>query len=411
MLTPLRIDRLFPALAALALLSGPAVAQGGPPPGGAPAGPTEVGVMELTLEPVARSYTIPGRAVAFEETQVRPRVGGVVTEILYSPGRQVEVGTPLFRLDSASYEAARSSAEAMVAKAEAVLNAAETTLTRLERLEGTGATTADVDSARASVAEARADVQSAEADLQIAESELSWTEIASPISGIADVSQVSVGDLVTAGQTDALTTITRLDPIYVDMTEPSSRILSMRDDIDSGALTVNDKLQVSLTLESGKVYSGTGTLVSPGFAVSSTTGTVGIRFQFDNPRRMILPGMFVRGEVVLGTSDAILVPQRAATRGRDGTLTAWVVGEGSLAEQVSLTESGSFENAWIITSGVAEGDQLIVDGLSNLRAGAEVSPVPVTLDADGVVSDAAEAAPADAVAPAPAEAAPTEASE
>lgn len=396
MLTPFRSDRLFAALLVTVLLAGQAVAQGGPPPGGMPGGPpgtqgpAEVGVIEMVREPVVRSYTIPGRAVAFEETRVRPRVGGVVTEILYAPGRPVKVGTPLFRLDSASYEAELSAAAALVAKASAVLDAGQVTLTRLERLEGTGATTADVDSARATVAQARADLQSAEASLKIAEAELSWTEISSPISGVADVAQVSVGDLVTAGQADALTTITRLDPIYIDMTEPSARMLSIRDQIDSGELTVNDTLQVSLTLENGKIYSGTGTLTSPGTVVSSTTGTVGIRFQFENPRRMILPGMFVRGEVVLGSADAILVPQRAATRGRDGGLTVWIVGDGDMAEQRSLTTAGSHQNAWIVTEGLEDGDRLIVDGLSNLRAGTEVVPVPVTLDAAGVVRDAAE---------------------
>ncbi|TKA96757.1 efflux RND transporter periplasmic adaptor subunit [Cereibacter changlensis] len=369
-------------------LASASLAQEAPPP-------AEVGVIAMTEQPVSRRSTVPGRAVASQQAEIRPRVGGVVTEILYAPGQPVTVGTPMFRLDAASYEAAVSSAEAGVARADAALTQAQTSLRRSEQLEGSGVTSADVDSARATAAEAEADLQSARAALRVAQIELSWTEITSPINGFPDVAKVSVGDLVTAGQADTLTTVTRLDPIYVDMIEPSARLLSIRDEIDSGALRMNETLKVSLTLENGRSFNGTGSLVSPGVQVSTTTGTVAVRFQFDNPNRIILPGMFVRGDVELGTVQAFLVPQRAATRERDGSLTVWVAGEGNLAEQRRIETSGSFENAWVVTEGLAEGDQVIVDGLSSLRAGAEVVPVPVTLDAQGVVQDVPAEAAAD----------------
>lgn len=355
---------------------------------GAPSGPSEVGVVEATLQEVPRVVTSPGRAVAFQEVEVRPRVGGVIEEILYTPGQSLEVGDPLFRIDDSSYVAAEASARADLAKAGANLPVAQAAYDRAEKLSGRGITEAEVEAARGTLAEAKATLASAKAALKYAQTELSWTTIKSPIAGRADVATVSVGDLVTAGQADALTTIVRSDPIYVDMMEASARILSVRKAIAEGTLKQNDVLQATLMLENGDVYRGTGQLVTPGNNVSTTTGTVTIRFKFDNPHHVIIPGMFVRGEVVLGTMQAYLVPQRAATRGISGKLTAYIVAEDATAKQVTLDDDGSYQNAWIVRKGLNEGDRLIVDGRSSVRAGQAVTPVAVTIDDDGISRDA-----------------------
>ncbi|WP_299788372.1 efflux RND transporter periplasmic adaptor subunit [uncultured Marivita sp.] len=357
---------------------------------GAPSGPMdiEVGVVEMTMQDVPQVVTSPGRAVAFQEVEVRPRVGGVIEEILYTPGRSLEVGDPLFRIDDASYIAAVATARANVATAEANLPVMQAAFERAEQLAGRGYTEAEVEAARASLAEAEATLDSTRAALDYAQTELSWTTLQSPIAGRADVATVSVGDLVTAGQADALTTIVRSDPIYVDMMEASARILSFRKGISEGTLTQNDVLEATLTLENGDVFRGTGKLVTPGNDVSTSTGTVTIRFEFDNPEHVIIPGMFVRGEVTLGTTQAFLVPQRAATRGNSGQLTVYIVGDDGTAGQVTLDDDGSYENAWIVREGLSEGDQLIVDGLSSLSAGQAVTPVAVTINEDGVALDA-----------------------
>ncbi|MDQ1848245.1 efflux RND transporter periplasmic adaptor subunit [Gemmobacter fulvus] len=380
----LKIVAVLLALAASAV-------QAQTPPAGAARGPAKVGIIDMQRAAVKRSYTLPGRAVAFEQTEIRPRVGGVVTDILYSPGQPISPGTPMFRLDRTSYEAATQSARAALARAQAAVPVAEAALDRAKKLEGSGSTRATVESAEATAAQARADVLSAEAALKIAETELSWTEVASPIEGIAGVAQISVGDLVTAGQADAMAIVTRLDPIYVDMFEPSARILSIQDQIERGELKPNETLEVTLTLENGQSHNSGGTLIAPSVTVSPSTGTQDIRFRFDNPDRRILPGMFLRGEVVLGTVEAFLVPQRATTRGRDGALTAWIAGPDNKAVQRKLEANGTHANAWIVTAGLEPGDQLIIDGLSNLREGADVAPVPVTIDANGVVRDVAPA--------------------
>lgn len=381
----------------LLALSMPAAAQQAGP--GKPAGPAKVGVIAMQLKPVERSTTLPGRAVAFEEVAIRPRVTGVVTAILYTAGKPLKRGDPMFRLDSASYDAAVSEARAAVAKAQAAVPVARATLSRYQQLENVGSTRADVESARAALQQALADAESAQASLRMAETQLSWTEIASPIDGIADVPAVSVGDLVNAGQADAMATVTRIDPIYADMFETSARLASIRQQIEKGEMTQTDKLELRIVLENGESYKGAGQLVAPSVNVSTSTGTRDFRFQIDNAEGRILPGMFLRGEVTLGTISAFLVPQMATNRARNGDLTAWVADADNKARQVTLTEIGTRTSDWIVTAGIEPGARLIVDGFAALRDGTEVAPVPVTIDSDGVVHDESPAAPAGAKAP------------
>lgn len=358
---------------------------GGP---GAMSGPTEVGVMDLVETDVPVSTTMPGRAVAKEQTEIRPRVEGVIKEISYTPGKHVQEGDLLFRLDSETYEAALASAEAALDSAKATLSTAQASYDRTAKLEGVGASTSDLESAQAALAQAKASVKSAEANLQQAQLDLDRVEIRSPISGIPDVPVYSVGSLVTANQSDALTTVTRLNPIYVDVSESSARRMRIGELFDDGALTQGKELDVVLTLENGEVYDRKGTLVSPGVIVSTTTGSIDSRFEFDNPERKIFPGQFLRAEVVFGTTRGILVPQRATTRQSDGSLTAFIAEDGT-AHQVTLSYNGTADNSWIVTDGVEVGDKIILDGLSNLRDGSEITTVPVTINAAGVVEDVA----------------------
>ena len=204
--------------------------------------------------------------------------------------------------------------------------------------------------------------------------------------GVASVATVSIGDLVSAAQADALATVIQLDPIDVDMYEPSTRILRVVDDIEAGLLDVHDTLSASLTLENGRSYDFEGELLSPGFTVSMSTGAVDRRFRFDNPDHLLLPGMFVRGSMEIGTMNAILVSQSAATRDRSGQLTAWVLEDGKAAQR-KLVETGTYQNQWIVVEGVRAGDQLIVDGFQNLRVGMDVVPVAVEYDAAGVIRE------------------------
>lgn len=384
-------------LAIAMLLATPALPQAGA--GRLPPGPKSVGVIEIEQESVPYTVVLPGRAVAFEQADIRPRVEGMVVEIPYAPGRPLAVGDVLFRLERDSYAAEATAAEAAVSQAESALQAAQVTLQRYQRLEGAGVTQETVDSARVAELQAEATLKSAQAALQTAQLNLDRTDIRSPIDGIADVPAVSVGALVTAAQTDALTTVTRLDPIYVDVAESSARMLRVRERIAEGSLKPGERVQMTLTLENGKVYDATGEVISPGVLVSQTTGTLNIRVKFPNPNRDIMPGQFLRMEATLGTTSGILVPQRATSRSSTGVLTAFVARDGK-AVQVTLTDAGSHGDAWIVTDGLDPGDLLIVDGLKNLRNGDEVETVPVTIGDDGLTHPVA--APAEAPTDAPA---------
>ena len=360
----------------------PAAAQPAGPPGAA-AGPAEVGVITLERSEVPFSVTVPGRAVAFEEVDIRPRIDGTIAEIVYAPGADIKVGDILFRIANETYAAEVAAAEAELARAEASLKAAEATVARYERLEGAGVTTEDVETARVSAAQAAAEVSAAEVDLEVARLNLARTEIASPIEGVAAVPSVSTGALVTANQTDALTTVTRTDPIYVDVAESSRRLADIRAKVEAGSLKRGEDVEIRLMLETGETYARKGRMAAPGTSVSATTGTLAFRMEFDNPGRLVMPGQFLRVDIVLGVTEAVLIPQGATARASNGELTAFVV-VGDRAERRVLTEQGSFENAWIVTAGVEAGEALAVDGLSTLRDGAEVSPVPVAISEDGV---------------------------
>ncbi|MBL3569787.1 efflux transporter periplasmic adaptor subunit [Rhodovulum sulfidophilum] len=375
-------------LAALVWLTPAALAQE-PATGAAP--PMQVGVIEMQRQEVPRTVTLPGRAVAFEDVEIRPRVDGVVEEVVYKPGRPLKVGDPLYRIDDAAYRAEVAADAADLAKAEANLPVVQSAYERALKLEGNNYSAAQVDAARAELEEAKATLDAAQAALDYSRTQLSWTTIRSPIEGVPDISAVSVGDLVTAAQGDALTTVTRLDPIYVDMIETSARILSIRRQIEAGTLKMNDRLRARLVLETGQSYEGEGQLVTPGTSVATSTGTMSVRFRFDNPRRLILPGMFVRGEVTLGSVDAFLVPQRAAQRDSSGKLNAFVLAADDTAKKTALTEIGSTGNSWIVEDGIAPGDKLIVDGLKSMSDGQKVRPVTATLDENGLVQDAAPA--------------------
>ncbi|NTI78541.1 efflux RND transporter periplasmic adaptor subunit [Agrobacterium rhizogenes] len=349
--------------------------------------PVKVGALTLKRQAVPQIFDLPGRAVAYEQVDIRPRVDGVIKKIAFTPGRPLKVGDPLFELDDASYAATVASDQADVAKAEVDLPVKQAAYDRALKLKGQGYTDTEVETALSNLASAKATLEAAKATLNYALTQLSWTKITSPIDGVPEVSEVSVGDLVTSGQSDALTTVTRLDPIYVDMLEPSARLLNIRQKIDNGSIVRNQKLSANLELEDGETYTGNGSMISPSAKVSTSTGTLSIRFQFENADRKILPGMFLRGTVEIGKTQAFLIPQRATDRSATGKLTAYIVGDDGEAKQVSFSSTGTYNNNWIVTDGLKEGQRLILDGLKTMATGTAVDPVTGEIDENGLVKD------------------------
>lgn len=362
-------------------------AQLGPP--GQTAGAVEVGIVTLKPQAVARTTELPGRVVALATAEIRPQIDGIVGAVVFKEGGQVKAGDVLYEIDARKFKAALDAANAAVKKAEATATNAGFTLDRNRQLSKNNAVSEQVvEDAETALLQAQADVEAAKADAATAQINLDNATIRAPISGIIGKSVITIGALVTANQTDALTTIRQLDPINVDLVDSSANLLRIRDQIQAGTLgRVGDEPPtVKLTLENGKPYDLSGTLALADAVVSETTGTFSLRASFPNPQRVLMPGMFVRASVELGeTPAAFLVPQRAVTRNSAGAATAYFVSAQNKAETRVLTTAASIGNDWLVTAGVKEGDRLIVDGLQKISEGTEVHPVDVKIDENGVI--------------------------
>jgi membrane fusion protein (multidrug efflux system) len=369
---------------AFLVMTAPAFAQA---PMAGPAGPVEVGVVTVHAEAVPITVELAGRAVASQEAEVRPQVGGIIKAIDFKAGAQVKAGDVLYEIDDASYEAAVAVARAALQKSDAGVTSAQSKYDRYSKL-GDNVSASDLEDAHIALVQAQADAASATASLQSAQLNLDLTKVPAPISGVIGVSSVTQGALVTAAQTTALATVHLLDPMYVDLVDTSANLLKIRSQIESGTLQggpAKAPPKVHLTLENGTAYAQTGELTVADVVVSESTGTFSIRATFPNPDRVLLPGMFVHATVDLGSDPrAFLVPQRALTFDAAGQGTVLVAKDGKAVTRV-LATNGSRDNDWIVTGGIDDGDQVIVDGLQKISAGAEVKPIEVTVGADGVI--------------------------
>ncbi|ODS55064.1 MAG: efflux transporter periplasmic adaptor subunit [Agrobacterium sp. SCN 61-19] len=345
--------------------------------------------------------TLPGRAAAFQTAEIRPRVSGVIKEIAFKEGNEVQAGDLLYKIEDDTYRAAQAQAQASLQKAEAGVPTAQSNLARQERLVGSGATQVELENARVTLLQAEADVAQAKAALRSAEIELALTEIRAPFEGVTTASRYSVGNVVTANQTDSLMTLRRLDPIYIDLTESSVNLLRLREAINSGRINRNENgaADIRLTLEDGHEYPVVGKLDMSEMAVSQTTGTYSIRAVFDNPDGLVLPGMYVRATVTVGTEDGFLIPQRAATRSANGELSAKFVTAENTVETRIFDEAQVSGNNWLVASGINDGDKLIVDGFQWIGDGAPVQPVEAQIDENGIVQETAAPAAAPAAQP------------
>lgn len=349
------------------------------------------GVITIKPEQVPLTVTLSGQALAEDDATIRPLVDGVITDILYRAGTTVKKGELLFQIEQDSYKAALQAARAALDSAKAAVPSAQENLYRYQQLAGTGVTQAQVDMARTDLRQAQAAVSVAQADLRSAEIQLQRTNIVSPITGIAETAQVSIGDLVTAGQADVLTTVTRLDPIFVDLSEASLKMLEMRKRIDSGEPSQGAEIDAHLILENGEQYATRGTVESVGRKVSSSTGTLTVRVKFANPEQLILPGMFVRVNLTLGQINAYRIPQLAAKAEPDGTLTVWTLDDEHTAKKLSLIATGTHNNAWVIEQGLQGAVPILVDNIDNLQQGTAIKAVAVSINDKGVVIEQAPA--------------------
>jgi membrane fusion protein (multidrug efflux system) len=362
--------------AALAACSSGKAAPPNPPP--------EVGVMTLHSQPVTITTVLPGRTAAYRIAEVRPQVSGVVLKRLFIEGGEVKSGQQLYQIDPAPYQANLESAQAALARAQATLSSASLLEQRYQPLAEAHAVSQQAyDNAAAAQDQAAADVAAATAAINSARINLAYTRVLSPISGRTGRSSVTEGALVDANQSTSLVVVQQLDPIYVDVTQPSTTLLRLQREFASGRLKkVGDsQTQAKLILEDNTPYEQTGTLQFAEVAVASGTGSVTLRAVFPNPQHILLPGMFVHEQLDEGINEkGLLIPQRAVTHNQSGEASTMVVGaNGQVNIRVIKTER-AIGDQWLVSEGVADGERVIVAGLQRILPGVvkvkarEVSP-------------------------------------
>jgi membrane fusion protein (multidrug efflux system) len=350
-----------------------------------PKPPPEVGVVTLHPQPVTITTDLPGRTVAYRIAEVRPQVSGVILKRLFTEGSEVKAGQQLYQIDPAPFQANVESAQASLARARATLKSATLLTQRYKPLaEAHAVSQQNYDNAIAAESQAEADIALAKAAVDTAHINLAYTRMFSPISGRTGRSSVTEGALVDANQRTALVVVQQLDPIYVDVTQPSTMLLRLQRELANGQLKKvgESQARARLILEDNTRYEQTGKLQFAEVTVDSGTGSVTLRAVFPNPQHTLLPGMFVHEQLEEGVNEhGLLVPQRAITHNSRGEATTMVVGaDDKVSTRVIKTER-AIGDQWLVSDGVAAGDKVIVIGLQRLGSGVvKVKPTEVSRD-------------------------------
>jgi membrane fusion protein, multidrug efflux system len=341
-----------------------------PPP---PPPPVAVKVVTLAPQTVSITTDLPGRTVPYRVADIRPQVSGVVLKRMFVEGSDVKEGQQLYQIDPALYQAAYDSAAAT----------AESARLQAERYkplaEANAVSKQDYDNAVAAAATNKASAETAHINLV-------YTRLLSPISGRTGRSTVTEGALVTANQATALATVQQLDPIYVDVTQPSAVLLRLKRELAAGQLVQAgaNQAEVHLMLEDGSTYKPVGKMQFAEIQVDQTTGSVTLRALFPNPDKLLLPGMFVQEQIEEGSrTDALLVPQVAVTHNQKGDPIALVVNGDNKVELRTLVTERAIGDKWLVTDGLKAGDRVIVEGLQFAKPGSEVKPEEQTSAAPG----------------------------
>lgn len=353
-------------------------AQAKGPGGGAQRTPT-VGFVVVQPTTAAISTELAGRTAAFESSDVRPQVSGIIRRRLFTEGTLVRAGQPLYEIDPRLYRAAADQASANLQSAQANAEATRILADRYRPLADAEAISRqDYTNAVASARQARAAVAQTRAALDTARINLQFTTVPAPITGRIGRSLFTVGALVSATQVDPLAQIQRLDPMFVDIQQSSADMLSLRRMLGRDGI-VATRAVVRLKLEDGSDYGQTGTVEFAEALVNTETGTVTLRARFPNPEGVLLPGMFVRASFAQALNTrAFLVPQQGLSRDAKGEASVMLVGPGNKAVQRTVRADRVQGANWVVTGGLNPGDRVITQGLNQLKPGQAVRPVPAT---------------------------------
>jgi len=382
--------------------------------------PAVVNVQTVSFDTVPQVQTFSGRTAAYQTADVRPQVSGVIDEVLFREGSNVKKGQPLYRINTDNYTTSVASGQAAVAQAQAnrqtaIANNANAkaelasrqaslaqAINDFQRLKGlveidaiskqqydqaqTQVRTAQaaLESARAAVGQTEASIRSAEAGIKTAQSnldasalDLNRTIVRAPLTGRSDRSSFTAGTLVNASQSEPLVTISRLDPIYVDISQSSSELLQLRQQIAEGKAQAGMN-SVELVLEDGSVYPVRGKLALSEAKVDQSTGAVTLRAIFPNPNNVLLPGMYVSARLTQSViPNAALVPQSAVMRTPKGDSQVYIVDENNQIQVRPVTINGTYDGQWVVTDGLSSGDKLVVIGGSKVKPEQEVVVKPL----------------------------------
>jgi len=352
---------------------------GGNSQSGAKRPPPEVGYIVAQTSAVPMAASLSGRTVAYETSEVRPQVNGVIRKRYFTEGAYVRAGQPLFQIDPSLYRAAVNQAQANLSSARASADAAVAKANRYKPLADMEAIAKqDYTDAAAQARVARATVAQNAASLDTARINLRFTTVPAPISGRIGRALSTVGALASASQTTPLAVIQRTDPMYVDMQQSAADLTALRRKLAAGGVD-SGSTEVKLKLDDGSEYPLPGRIQFSEVTVDESTGTVTLRAQFPNPDNILLPGMFVTAEFDQAINpNAILVPQTAVQRDFDGSAFVLVVGPDGKAMRKKVVSDRSYGPNSVISSGLAKGDKVIVQGLNGLKQGTPVKAVPAS---------------------------------
>ena len=372
----------FLGLVVSVLLAGCGPGSNAQPAGGGGMPPPEVGVVTVTPGEVGIVTELPGRLEPSRVAQVRARAAGIVQRRLFKEGSDVRAGQPLFSIDPAPYAAAAASAQATLARAQANLSQASALAERYKPLvEANAISKQDYANAVAAQKQAEAEVASGRAAVQTAQINLGYASVTAPISGRIGRALVTEGALVGQGEATPLAMIQQVNPMYVNFTQSAGEVMGMRRAMEQGRLqraTGLDGVLVRVLLEDGTEYPQPGRLLFSDLTVDATSGQITLRAEVPNANGVLLPGLFVRVRLEQAKAGgAVLLPQQAVTRSGQGDTVMVVDKEGKVAPR-PVKVGGEQGGQWVILSGLAAGEQVVVEGFQKMRPGAPVKPVPWT---------------------------------
>lgn len=336
--------------------------------------PLNVSYVEVVQKNIPIEQEFSGRVVSYMTSEIRPQISGIIKKRSFTEGQMVKEGDILYEIEPETYQAAYNQALANLSQLKSALNVASLKSKRYSMLiKNSSVSQQDYDDAQSTYQQAKFNVDAAKATLETARINLERTKIKAPISGKIGISSVTPGSLITAEQSTPLSIIRSIDKVYVDFTQTSIDLLKLKKTLLKNNKNISET-DVSLMLEDGTQYPLKGKLSTTEVAVNEGTGSVIMRSIFENPDHLLLPGAFARVKLSQYEQEAVLVPQQAVMRSGEGKSQAYVI-DGNKVKLVPLSAKENLGDNWVVTEGLKNKDKVVIEGVSKLKDGQEVSPV------------------------------------